>query len=60
MQPRQLKAANLADQFSFSELRVSHEQNLVLADVRQDQLVKLWKQQKKLVSPAPTLGLLTT
>lgn len=53
------KAANLADQFSFSELRVSHEQNLVLADVRQDQLVKLWEAAKEAGFATPTLGLLT-
>ncbi len=27
--------ADLADRYSFGELRVSHEQNLILADVRQ-------------------------
>ncbi|MBU1297435.1 MAG: nitrite/sulfite reductase [Gammaproteobacteria bacterium] len=53
------KAANLADQFSFSELRVSHEQNLVLADVRQDQLVELWEAAKEAGFATPTLGLLT-
>lgn len=34
--------ADLAEQFSFGEIRATHEQNLVLADVRQDQLVDLW------------------
>lgn len=53
------KAANLADQFSFSELRVSHEQNLVLADVRQDQLIDLWEAAKENGFATPTLGLLT-
>jgi len=36
-------AAELADEFSFGELRVNHRQNLVLADVRQDQLNELWQ-----------------
>ncbi|MEO9653399.1 nitrite/sulfite reductase [Marinomonas sp.] len=53
------KAADLADKFSFSELRVSHEQNLVLADVRQDQLVELWEAAKIAGFATPTLGLLT-
>src|ERR1700677_4207394 len=35
-------AADLADEFSFSELRVSHEQNLILADVRKRDLHALW------------------
>ena len=38
--------ADIADQYSFSELRSTHEQNLVLADVPKDELVDLWKQLK--------------
>ncbi|GAB3476598.1 nitrite/sulfite reductase [Marinomonas epiphytica] len=53
------KAADLADLYSFGELRVSHEQNLVLADVRQDQLVELWEAAKENGFATPTLGLLT-
>ncbi|WP_421852261.1 nitrite/sulfite reductase [Marinomonas sp.] len=53
------KAADLADQFSFGELRVSHEQNLVLADVCQEQLVDLWEAAKEAGFATPTLGLLT-
>lgn len=53
------KAADLADQFSFGELRVSHEQNLVLADVRQEELVNLWEAAKEAGFATPTLGLLT-
>ena len=41
---RQLEQiADLADQYSFGEVRVTHEQNVVLADVRQDQLYELWQ-----------------
>ena len=36
-------AANLADEFSFGELRVNHRQNLVLADVPQTRLFDLWQ-----------------
>jgi len=35
--------ADLADDYSYGEIRVSHEQNLVLAHVRQDQLFELWQ-----------------
>ena len=41
---RQMDAiAELADRYSFGELRTTHEQNLVLADVRQSDLPELWK-----------------
>jgi sulfite reductase (NADPH) hemoprotein beta-component len=36
--------ADLAERFSFGEIRVSHEQNLVLPHVRQDQLQALWSE----------------
>jgi sulfite reductase (NADPH) hemoprotein beta-component len=35
--------AGLADGFSFGEIRVSHEQNLVLAHVRRADLPELWR-----------------
>jgi sulfite reductase (NADPH) hemoprotein beta-component len=35
--------ADLADQFSYGELRTTHEQNMVLADVQQEQLYSLWQ-----------------
>ncbi|ETX11563.1 sulfite reductase [Marinomonas ushuaiensis DSM 15871] len=53
------KAADLADKFSFGELRVSHEQNLVLSDVRQEKLEALWEAAKEAGFATPTLGLLT-
>jgi len=51
--------ADLADRYSFSELRVSHEQNLILADVRQADLYDLWKEAKALGLATPNIGLLT-
>jgi len=35
--------AQLAERYSFGELRVSHEQNLILADVRRRELPALWR-----------------
>ncbi len=35
--------ADLADRYSLGEVRATHEQNLVLADVRQSDLHDLWK-----------------
>jgi len=51
--------ADLADQYSFSELRVTHEQNLVLADVEQTELLNLWRAAKKQNLVIPNIGLLT-
>jgi sulfite reductase (NADPH) hemoprotein beta-component len=51
--------ADLADRYSFGELRVTHEQNLVLADVRQDRLQVLWQELKALGLATPNIGLLT-
>lgn len=35
--------ADIAEQYSFGEIRVTHEQNLVLADVEQANLLDVWK-----------------
>jgi sulfite reductase (NADPH) hemoprotein beta-component len=51
--------ADLADQYSFGELRVTHEQNLVLADVEQTQLLALWQEAKRQKIALPNIGLLT-
>ena len=57
---RQLDAAaDLADQFSFGELRVTHQQNLVLADVRQSDLYALWQACREQGFATPNIGLLT-
>ena len=36
--------ADLADKYSFGEIRNTHNQNIVLADVKQEDLYDLWKQ----------------
>ncbi len=51
--------ADLADRFSFGELRVSHEQNLILADVPQAELYTVWQEAKALGLATPNIGLLT-
>lgn len=35
--------ASIAEQYSFAEIRVTHEQNLVLADIREQDLLEVWK-----------------
>jgi sulfite reductase (NADPH) hemoprotein beta-component len=51
--------AELADRYSFGEVRVTHEQNLVLADVLQTELHSLWVRLKALGFATPNVGLLT-
>jgi sulfite reductase (NADPH) hemoprotein beta-component len=51
--------ADLADRYSFGELRVTHEQNLVLADVDQSELFSLWSELRALGLATPNIGLLT-
>lgn len=53
------KLAELADQYSFGEVRISHQQNIVLADVQQEQLFALWQQLKAGAMASHNLGLLT-
>ncbi|WP_168012886.1 nitrite/sulfite reductase [Halomonas salinarum] len=50
--------ADLADRFSFGEVRVTHEQNLVLSDVPVDQLEALWQALDDLGMANPTVGTL--
>jgi sulfite reductase (NADPH) hemoprotein beta-component len=52
-------AAALAERYGFGELRVSHEQNLVLADVRQADLFALWGASRAAGLATPNVGLLT-
>ena len=51
--------ADLADRRSFGELRVTHEQNLVLADVKQSELFAVWGEVKAHHLATPNIGLLT-
>ncbi|GAA5442541.1 Sulfite reductase [ferredoxin] [Microbulbifer sp. NBRC 101763] len=51
--------AELADNFSFGEARVTHDQNVVLADVEQGKLYDLWQQARKYGFATPNIGTLT-
>jgi sulfite reductase (NADPH) hemoprotein beta-component len=51
--------ADMADRYSFGELRVTHEQNIVLADVPQARLHALWLEAKAHGLATPNIGLLT-
>jgi len=51
--------ADLADHYSFGEIRVSHEQNLILADVELGQLHGLWQAAREHGLATPNIGLLT-
>jgi sulfite reductase (NADPH) hemoprotein beta-component len=51
--------AALADRYSFGELRIRHEQNIILADVRQTDLHALWQEAKAIGLATPNIGLLT-
>src|SRR3990172_817815 len=48
-----------AERYSFGELRVTHEQNLVFADVRRCDLPALWGELRALGLATPNVGLLT-
>ena len=57
---RQMEAiADLADQYSFGQARITHDQNAVLADVQQDQLFELWQVARKHGFATPNIGTLT-
>lgn len=56
----QLEAiADLADRYSFGELRVTHEQNVVLPDVEKQALFALWREARALGFATPNIGLIT-
>ena len=54
-----IAVAELAERFSFGEARVSHEQNLVLADVRQSDLHAVWQIARSQRLATANIGLLT-
>jgi sulfite reductase (NADPH) hemoprotein beta-component len=51
--------ADLADRYSFGEVRVTHTQNLLLADVEQSQAYELWQHLRGAGLATPNIGTLT-
>jgi sulfite reductase (NADPH) hemoprotein beta-component len=51
--------ADLADEFSFGEARTTHEQNVVLADVKKTELFALWQKAKVAGFATPNIGTIT-
>ncbi len=53
------RAASLADRYSCGEVRVTHDQNLLLPWVRESDLYALWQEAKEASFATPNIGLLT-
>lgn len=51
--------AELTDTYSFGEIRATHRQNLILADVKQGDLYALWQQLDALKLATPNIGTAT-
>ncbi len=51
--------ADLAESYSFSEIRVTHEQNLVLPNVKKADLYALWQSLRDVELATPNAGLLS-
>jgi sulfite reductase (NADPH) hemoprotein beta-component len=54
-----IRLADIAENLSGDEIRVTHEQNLILPWVRTDQLYEVWSQLSKLKLATPNIGHLT-
>ncbi|MEO8004360.1 MAG: nitrite/sulfite reductase, partial [Betaproteobacteria bacterium] len=53
------RVADWSERFGFGEIRVSHEQNLILPDVRERDLFTLWQEARTGGLATPNHGLLT-
>ncbi len=53
------KIADMAEKYSFSEVRITHEQNVTLADVKKQDLQALYNELVEAGLASPNLGLLT-
>lgn len=51
--------ADLADEYSFGEVRTTHSQNIVLADIEGERLFEFWQKAKALGLATPNIGTLT-
>jgi sulfite reductase (NADPH) hemoprotein beta-component len=52
------RVADLADQYSFGEVRSTHDQNLLLAEVKQSDLYAVWQELKAIDLAPPNIGTL--
>jgi sulfite reductase (NADPH) hemoprotein beta-component len=52
------RVADLADQYSFGEVRSTHDQNLLLAEVKQSDLYTVWQELKAIDLAPPNIGTL--
>jgi sulfite reductase (NADPH) hemoprotein beta-component len=53
------RVADLADRYSLGQVRATHDQNLLFADVRQGDLFGLWQELKAIDLATPNIGVLT-
>jgi sulfite reductase (NADPH) hemoprotein beta-component len=53
------RVADLADQYSFGEVRSTHDQNLILAEVKQTDVYAVWQALKAIDLAHPNIGTLT-
>ena len=53
------RIADWADRFGFGEVRIAHEQNVILPDIRKSELYALWALASANGLATPNLGLLT-
>ncbi|NIN36243.1 MAG: nitrite/sulfite reductase, partial [Gammaproteobacteria bacterium] len=51
--------ADLSDQYSYGEIVVTHDQNLVLPHIKQADMYDLWQALKSQELATPNIGLLT-
>jgi len=51
--------ADITQRYSFNEIRATHDQNLVLADVRQQDLYTVWQELTRIDLATPNVGTLT-
>jgi sulfite reductase (NADPH) hemoprotein beta-component len=52
------RVADMADQYSFGEVRSTHDQNLLLAEVKQSDLYAVWQELKAIDLAPPNIGTL--
>ena len=54
-----LALSKISERFAFGEVRVTHEQNLILPHVENKKIFELWSKLKKISLATPNIGLIT-